>query len=1115
MLAPPGLDGVLSLEQQVALLSEEEQEEIFAALEADGVDLEELLYDWNWGARPQQFLDPEDESWSVALLLGGRGCITGDARVFLPLENRHERIDVLARDGKQIWVQTVNGPALTLGAPFLKGVAPTCRFSTEDGREVIVTGGHRFLTPQGWQRADSVREGQLLASASAVPPSGAGSTVWSLQDVRRSSRTDAGWLGSYSTCRGLGGRSLLPEAEACQSCSPSRDGGIGRGCASLSPPDVPAMGPADTRACQPSIHAGHARTHSALAWPSARAAGSRLLPADDGQSLLTIRGSARALDWSGSVSTLPGADLPTRRLVRLVHEGASSALPTSQIRIGWSRVRRISQAGTRPYYDMTVPGENHYLAEGLFHHNSGKSRAATEWVRKMDLEWPQNRQRWGSEGGLLRGALLSRTAADVRDTLLNGPSGLLHIYPPSQQDLIDWIPSRRLLILPGGSEWLSFSAEEPDQLRGPAFHAALADELAAHRGKPGVDGLIAWDNLRIACRMGRTPQIVASTTPKRVPVMRKLVSESADPAKKIIMRRMRTLDNPYLSASYLDVLTGLYAGTTIGAQELEGVMLDDVKGATTSDKIIDAYRIKDGKLPAGCMGPGWLRFVGVDPSVAEKPNDECGIVVVMVPMIQPLHARHAYVVDDVSLMASPAVWSDVVVQTALKYKATVIVESNQGGELVRMSVKHAAERANVPVPAVRKVWASTDKKTRAEPIGIAYERGRIHHINVLPELESQATEWVPGQSGYSPDRLDACLARGTVVPTSMGDKAIEDVAAGDYVWTRRGWKKVEAVRMTRQSAELLSVEMSDGNQLKGTPDHLILTGGGWARLDALVCGDTLSGWKESGTEELPTVAVPSALTSQHRVDLVSQTYTDRSTSTTSGRFLPAGTYITLMRTLTTTAHQILSLFRGPTTMLGTRLRGAKPSDQRSGLRTWKSSDHLQRNGTDQMKAGHGIESMGPGHGRAASLSTGSPVSIANQSSSHLSSPPSSALYPAATRHTTLPTPTGSASNVLSAAHGSGEASTRKLLEPADVSVVRSYANGVADVFDLQVEDEHEFVASGVIVHNCVWAISAGLYPESLKSGAPGQATSASPNRVQGVRRAPTRQINVARQASRR
>lgn len=53
-----------------------------------------------------------------------------------------------------------------------------------------------------------------------------------------------------------------------------------------------------------------------------------------------------------------------------------------------------------------------------------------------------------------------------------------------------------------------FSADDPDQLRGPQFDAAWADEIAKWRYEA------AWDNLMLGLRLGLDPRCVATTTPK-------------------------------------------------------------------------------------------------------------------------------------------------------------------------------------------------------------------------------------------------------------------------------------------------------------------------------------------------------------------------------------------------------------------------------------------------------------------------------------------------------------------------------------------------------------------------------------------------------------------------
>jgi hypothetical protein len=119
--------------------------------------------------------------------------------------------------------------------------------------------------------------------------------------------------------------------------------------------------------------------------------------------------------------------------------------------------------------------------------------------------------------------------------------------------------------------------------------------------------------------------------------------------------------------------------------------------------------------------------------------------------------RQAYVVDDLSVKGSPTVWGDVVIKAAVRHQAVIIAENNQGGALVRRMLHERAAARNVPPPKILEVWSSRAKSVRAEPIGAAYQRGRVHHLNVLPDLEDQLTSWTPADKGYSPDRLDAVV----------------------------------------------------------------------------------------------------------------------------------------------------------------------------------------------------------------------------------------------------------------------------------------------------------------------------------------------------------------------
>lgn len=365
---------------------------------------------------------------------------------------------------------------------------------------------------------------------------------------------------------------------------------------------------------------------------------------------------------------------------------------------------------------------------------AGKTRTAAEWVRE-EAKYTNHGQR--------RFALVARTAADVRDVIVEGESGIINVTPPSERPLYE--PSKRRLTWPNGNTATCFTADEPDSLRGPQFTHAWGDEIAAWRQTPDAAGMTAFDNLRVGTRLGANPKIMVTTTPKRVPILYQLIAE-AEKTGRVVITRGSTMDNSgNLSQAYLDAILGVYEGTRLAAQELYGEMLSDVEGALWTIELIDKGR--EMQLPMGTP----LRVIGVDPSVAENPRDECGIVVCASTGERDLYKRQSWVLEDATVHGSPDVWANKVVQMARKWGCPVVAEVNQGGALVRNAINTID-----PTVKVLEVHSKHGKALRAEPITLAYEQSRVHHVGYLGELESQMTAWIPGE-GKSPDRVDALV----------------------------------------------------------------------------------------------------------------------------------------------------------------------------------------------------------------------------------------------------------------------------------------------------------------------------------------------------------------------
>lgn len=346
----------------------------------------------------------------------------------------------------------------------------------------------------------------------------------------------------------------------------------------------------------------------------------------------------------------------------------------------------------------------------------GKTRTGAETVRA-----------WVEGGQHQRIHLVAPTAADARDTMVEGESGILACSPPWNRPTYE--PSKRRITWPNGAQATLFSAEEPERLRGPQCDAWWADELAAWKYQKET-----WDMLQFGARLGRDPRGVITTTPKPHPLIKELVSRP-----DVFVTRGHTADNAAnLAPGFMAAIEARYAGTRLGRQELSGEILDDNPNALwTRQSIEDARSQKAPELSRV--------VVAVDPS-ATSTGDEAGIVVA-----GKGEDGRLYVLGDDSIQGSPAQWAKAAVVAFHRHECDRLVyESNQGGEMVAQTIKTVD--ASVPLRAIH---ASLGKHTRAEPIAALYEQGRVSHVGTFSALEDEMCEWEPGAA--SPNRMDALV----------------------------------------------------------------------------------------------------------------------------------------------------------------------------------------------------------------------------------------------------------------------------------------------------------------------------------------------------------------------
>lgn len=339
-----------------------------------------------------------------------------------------------------------------------------------------------------------------------------------------------------------------------------------------------------------------------------------------------------------------------------------------------------------------------------------------------------------------RGHLVAPTAADIRDTMVEGPAGMLATAPPEFRPFYE--PSKRRLTWPNGSSALLFSADEPERLRGPQCWWAWADEAASWRYPE------AWDQLLFGLRMGQRPRVVVTTTPKPGRLLRDLLQRP-----DCIVSRGKTRDNlANLSPVFLSTVVAKFQGTRLGRQELDGELLEDTPGALWTRAVIDAGRVRS--------APELRRvLVAIDPAAkSREDSNETGIVVAGVAA-----DGHAYILADGSGRFPPVShdpqrpgWANRAIALLHQYHGDrVIAEVNNGGEMVETTLRVADP--TVPYLAVT---ASRGKVRRAEPVAALYEQGTVHHVGAFEGLEDQMTSYVATMSddhSASPDRMDALV----------------------------------------------------------------------------------------------------------------------------------------------------------------------------------------------------------------------------------------------------------------------------------------------------------------------------------------------------------------------
>jgi phage terminase large subunit-like protein len=401
-----------------------------------------------------------------------------------------------------------------------------------------------------------------------------------------------------------------------------------------------------------------------------------------------------------------------------------SSLPPSvaeQISKDWWFVARDAQ--------LPPPGNWTYWTV-LAGRGFGKTRTGTEWVKETARNNP------GTVGHLV-----APTAGDIERVMLYGPAGLITMAPDDFRPR--YIGSKNKLIWPNGTVAFTFSAEEPERLRGPQCHWAWCDELAAWKRL-----METWDQLQFGYRLVPTLGCVVTTTPRPLPVIKELVGKFKAQGFAVVTGGSTYDNKANLSEKFFREVVSKYEGTRLGRQELEAAILDDVPGALWTLTQIDGTRLPEATCDFERV------VVAVDPPASSGEDaDECGIVVAA----RGADKRGYVLADCSSHKETPQQWAARAVKAYHEYKADrIVAEANNGGEMVSAVILQVD-----PKVPVKLVHASRGKVTRAEPVSALYEQGRVSHVGTFAKLEDQMSAFTldfdKKKMGYSPDRVDSLV----------------------------------------------------------------------------------------------------------------------------------------------------------------------------------------------------------------------------------------------------------------------------------------------------------------------------------------------------------------------
>ena len=395
--------------------------------------------------------------------------------------------------------------------------------------------------------------------------------------------------------------------------------------------------------------------------------------------------------------------------------------------------------------EQVPPAGNWLVCLALAGRGFGKSRAGSEWVVEQVLKHPFDRHGVPTEW-----LVVADTLADARTINAEGPSGILNVLHRRRIDHRYKQSPRPMVLFPDGSKIYLEGADDPDTGRGYNAAGILCDELAkwVKPYQTWYEGLLP--SLR-ADLIDDHPRAFVTTTPKPIQLLEEWLARE-DGTIHVITGS--TFDNASNLSSYaLAELKLRYHGTALGEQELYGKLLDLGSGGLFKRSDIANNRVD--AVPDDIIST----VVGCDPNLTGE-DASFGIVVVARTQNNELYVLADRSVPDSGRAACLAVW-----RAAAEFAADVVVYEENLGKRFLQEVLRDAYQESIDLdlfpkhssPPMEPVHAKHGKRTRAEPIAMRNEQGRLHMVGHMDALETEMVRFDPESTRESPDRMDAMV----------------------------------------------------------------------------------------------------------------------------------------------------------------------------------------------------------------------------------------------------------------------------------------------------------------------------------------------------------------------